>query len=226
MQASGDVDNAYWGGDRDIPASRLSYQINDTQSVPVLPPQCPQVHLLCNSPGTDSSASASAAFSACSILYNISGSPHGLSPASLQNTSYASTLLEHAVSLHNLSVHASGGQLVTQKSVPQVADAYSSSGYGDDLALSALFLAWASNSSDLYQEAEDYYSKYSLGGQDDVFNWDDRSPALPLIFLQVMSVAPSVASGAQNTSSNWQREAEAYFDRITSGKSRGQQTKG
>jgi endoglucanase len=27
----GNVDNAYWGGDRSIPTPRLSYQINDTQ---------------------------------------------------------------------------------------------------------------------------------------------------------------------------------------------------
>jgi endoglucanase len=110
--------------------------------------------------------------------------------------------------------------------VPAVADAYSSSGYGDDLALSALFLAWASNSSDHYNEAEKYYSQYQLGGQDDVFNWDDRGPALPVIFSQIMAVAPSLASGSNKTASDWQHESETYFDRITSGKSRGQLTEG
>jgi endoglucanase len=177
------------------------------------------------SPGTDSSASASAAFSACSLLYNASTTTAGLSPASLQNSSYASLLLTHATSLYNFSVHASAGQTVTQKSVPQVADAYGASGYGDDLTLSALFLAWASNSSDHYKEAEAYYTQYSLG-QDDVFNWDSRGPALPLVFLQAMSLAPSIANGARNKSSDWQQAAETYFDRITNGKSRGQLTKG
>jgi endoglucanase len=159
-------------------------------------------------------------------LYNLTDSPSILAPAKVQNASYASTLLKHANSLHKFAVNATGGQTTTQTSVSEVADAYSSSGYGDDLALSALFLSWVSNSSLLDQDAEGYYSKYKLGGQDDVFNWDDRSPGLAVLFVQVISATPSLAAAASKKLSDWKSEAESYFDRIVNGKSRGQLTKG
>jgi hypothetical protein len=110
--------------------------------------------------------------------------------------------------------------------VPAVADAYASSGYGDELTMSALFLAWATHSSAHYLAAEHFYSQYHLSGQDTVLNWDDRSPALPVLFAQVMKISPATALGANRTAGDWQKESEVYFDRIVQGKSQGYMTKG
>ena len=92
------------------------------------------------------------------------------SVASLKNVSYANTLLSHAESLFAFAVNATGGQRVYQDSVPQVADAYGSSTFGDELTIAALFLSWASNSSSYFNLAENYFKSNKLGGQDAAFN--------------------------------------------------------
>ncbi|TFY80816.1 hypothetical protein EWM64_g3196 [Hericium alpestre] len=203
--ADADLDNAYWGGDLGIPDPRPSYQINDT------------------SPGTDAAAGAAAAFAACSNLYaNRNLGPAFSSPASLQNSSYADTLLTHAQQLYSFAVHASGGQQTYQTAVPQAGTAYASSSYGDELALAALMLAWASNSSSLYSEALGYYQQYNLGGQDAVFNWDSKTPGLAVLFAQLAVADPSLAGNL----SGWQSEAERYFDRIVNNQGPATLTKG
>ncbi len=187
------LDNNYWGGDQDIPTPRPSFQINDT------------------SPGTDVAAGVSAAFSACSNLYANRGFGGVYqSPASLTNTTYSEILLSHAQSLFNFAVSASGGQVVYQNSVPAVTESYASSSYGDELTLAALFLAWATNSTTLYQQAENYYSSFELSGQDGVFNWDSKTPGLAVLFAQIAQSGSSIGSNA----SEWQEEAERYFDGI------------
>ncbi|KAH9960515.1 glycoside hydrolase family 9 protein [Russula dissimulans] len=188
-----DKDNAYWGGDLNIPTPRPSFQINDT------------------SPGTDAAASASAAFAACSSLYaNRNFGPSYSTPASLQNSTYADILLSHAQDLYSFAVNASGGKQTYQTAVPQAGSAYTSSSYGDDLAIAALFLAWATNSSDYYSQAGAYYAQYSLGGKDLVFNWDSKTPGLTVLFAQI---ANSGASFAGNLS-GWEAESERFFDRM------------
>lgn len=192
------LDNAYWGGDKDIPGPRPSYQINDT------------------SPGTDVAAGTSAALSACSALYAGTGFNGSFSsPASLQNATYAQTLLDHAQKLYTFAVHATGGQKVYQKSVPVVKESYASSSFDDELTIAALFLAWAQKSSSLYQEAQNYYDQFSLKGQDAVFNWDSKTSGIAVLFAQI---AQSDAGIGGNLSS-WQAEAERYFDNIINKKS-------
>ncbi|KAL1740949.1 glycoside hydrolase family 9 protein [Schizophyllum fasciatum] len=197
-----DTDNAYWGGDENIPTPRISYQVNASQ------------------PGTDAFAGASAAFSACSSLYSnrTFGDTGSLS---LHNSTYAKTLLSHASSLYDVAVHASGGQQVYQKSVPAVADAYGSSSYEDELTMAALFLSWAKNDDSLFDEAKDYYDEFSLG--DDlrgVFNWDSKVPALPILFAQV-----SNATGHGDTNS-WTQKSENILDGILDGDNGAALTKG
>lgn len=169
-----------------------------------------------SSPGTDAAASASAAFAACSNLYaNRSlGSPFS-TPASLQNSTYAQILLTHAQDLYAFAVNASGGMQTYQTAVPQAGLAYSSSGYGDDLTMAALHLAWATNSGDYYSQAESYYTQYSLGGQDAVFNWDSKTPGLAVLFAQLANAGASFAGNL----SSWQAQSERYFDRILNGAS-------
>jgi len=188
-----------------IPRDRPSYQINDI------------------SPGTDAAAGASAAFAACSNLYaNRNLGPSYSAPASLQNSSYAATLLSHAQDLFAFAVNASGGQQTYQTAVLQARTGYPSSSYGDDLAMAALLLSWATNSSDYYSQAVGYYNQYSLNGTDSVFNWDSKAPGLAVLFAQLANEGATFASNL----SGWQVEAEKYFDRILNGGGPSFKTKG
>lgn len=200
-----DLDNAYWGGDQNIPTFRPSYQINDTH------------------PGTDAAAGASAAFSACSNLYSnrTFGGPFS-PPASLQNSSYGEKLRVHAQQLYTFAVNATGGQKTYQTSVPVVADAYGSSSFTDELTLAALLLSWATNSTSLYQQAEDHYKNFKLGDQNGVFNWDSKTPGLAVLFAQIAQ-SPTSLGGKLDS---WQSEAERYFDRIINSQGPGYLTKG
>ncbi|KAJ7499052.1 glycoside hydrolase family 9 protein [Mycena latifolia] len=188
------VDDAYWGGDQGIPANRPSYAINDTM------------------PGTDAAAGASAAFSACAALYSNRGFNGSYSnhPASLQNDTYAQTLLTHAQQLYSFAVNATGGQKTYQSSVPEVAASYGSSTYGDDLTIAALFLAWANASAAFYQQAQNYFQQYKLGGEKDVFNWDSKTPGIYVLFAQIAQSS----SGLGGNLTAWQAECEKYFDAI------------
>ncbi|KAK7695540.1 hypothetical protein QCA50_000176 [Cerrena zonata] len=206
----GDVDNAYWGGDLGIPTPRTSYQINQTH------------------PGTDAAAQASAAFSACSALY----ANHALStfsdPASLTDISYATTLLNHAQQLYSFATNST--QQTYQTAVPASADAYSSSGYTDELTLAALFLSLASNSSTLYQQAMTNYKNYNLdqyvrAGSEQPFNWDGKTPGLAVLGAQISNMYPTIANSSDK-SVNFTREAEDYLDSILNGHGRSFQTSG
>jgi endoglucanase len=181
------------------------------------------VRSLFSSPGTDASAGASAAFAACSNLYaNRNLGPSFSTPASLGNSSYADILLTHAQDLYTFAVNASGGQQIYQSAVPQAGIAYASSSYGDELAMAALLLAWATNSSEYYSQAENYYKQYSLGGTNFVFNWDSKTPGLAVLFAQLANAGASFAGNL----SGWQAEAERYFDRILNGEGPSFKTKG
>ncbi|KAF5369970.1 hypothetical protein D9758_001185 [Tetrapyrgos nigripes] len=202
------IDNAYWGGDQHIPEPRPSFQINNTH------------------PGTDAAAAASAAFASCSNLYAGRGFNRGQAyqpPASLTNSSYADTLLNHSQQLYSFAINASGGWLKYQKSVPIVTDSYASSGYGDELTIAALFLSAATNSSSYYQDALDYYKQFSLSGQDAVFNWDSKTPGVYVLFAQLAQAGYEFASGEL---SSRQMECERYFDNIVNNKSKATLTPG
>jgi endoglucanase len=109
-----------------------------------------------------------------------------------------------------------------QSAVPQAGIAYASSSYGDELAMAALLLAWATNSSTYYSQAENYYKQYSLGGSNEVFNWDSKTPGLAVLFAQLANANVSFAGNL----SGWQAESERYFDRILNGGGPSFKTKG
>ena len=172
------------------------------------------------SPGTDAAAGAAAAFAACSNLYQnrvFSNSYSG--PATLQNSTYASLLLQHAQALYAFATSAS--KVEYQTSVPEVGDAYPSSGFGDELAIAALFLSWATNSSSLYEDAQSYYSQYNLSGYKGVFNWDTKTPGIPVLFAQIAQANPTFGNV-----STWQDQAETYFDGVVYGDGDGYTTTG
>ncbi|KAF8165195.1 glycoside hydrolase family 9 protein [Crassisporium funariophilum] len=196
--ASADVDNTYWGGDLSIPSPRPLYQINNS------------------SPGTDAAAGVAAAFAACSNLYAGRGFSNEsfTAPATLKNDSYADTLLTHAQQLYSFAVNATSGRKTYQTSVPQAAASYGSSGYGDELAIAALFLSWATSSTTLYEEAEAHYKKYSLANSNRVFNWDSKTPGLAVLFSQINQASSTIGGNF----STWQDTAESYFDAIVNNK--------
>lgn len=202
-----DLDNAYWGGDRGIPTPRTSYAINST------------------SPGTDAAAQAAAAFAACSALYN-NRTLSQPAPNGITNTSYASTLLQHAQQLYNFATNSSVPQVTYQASVPSVADAYASSGFQDELAIAALFISLAGNSSDAYSQASQVYRKQGLSKHledDAVFNWDEKSPGVALLAAQIAQKYPELANG---TGVDWKSDLNNYFDRIVSNSGRSFLTSG
>lgn len=139
----------------------------------------------------------------------------------MQDSTYASTLLGHAESLYSFAVNASGGQQVYQDAVPQVADAYGSSTFEDELTIAALLLALATNSSDYFNQAENYYNQNRLN-QDDILNWDSKTPASAVLFAQITSSRTDLGGNL----SAWQTEVERYFDSIVDGNSRGSLTDG
>ncbi|KAI0356489.1 Six-hairpin glycosidase [Trametes cingulata] len=212
----GNLDNAYWGTDRNIPTPRPSYQINDT------------------SPGTDAAAQTSAAFAACSALYSNRTLSASTSTSLLANSSYASVLRAHAHDLYAFATGASGGMQTYQTAVPQSAEAYASSGYHDELAIAALFLALTesgSNATTFYTDAVKWYYSGSLGqqlhaGDETVFNWDAKVPGIPVLAAQLASAYPDVASGSNVTLQAWQQAAQGYFDAIVNGTGRSHLTDG
>ncbi|KAL1940113.1 hypothetical protein VTO73DRAFT_9448 [Trametes versicolor] len=211
----GNLDNAYWGGDRDIPGPRPSYQINDT------------------SPGTDAAAQASAAFAACSALYSNRTLSTSTSTTALGNSSYASTLQSHARALYDFATNATGGMQTYQTAVPQSGDAYASSAYSDELAIAALFLALTetSNATAYYADAVKWYYSDNLGsqlkaGDETVFNWDAKTPGIAVLGAQVASSYPDIVSGSNATLSVWQSAVEGYFGAIVNDTGRSHLTDG
>ncbi|KAI0677010.1 Six-hairpin glycosidase [Trametes maxima] len=212
----GNLDNAYWGGDKTIPTPRPSYQVNDT------------------SPGTDVAAQTSAAFAACSALYGNRTLSSSTATTALSNSSYASTLASHARELYAFAISASGGMQTYQNAVPQSGEAYASSGYSDELAIAALFLALAESSSNAtayYADAVKWYYSGNLGqqlhaGDETVFNWDAKTPGIVVLAAQLASVYPDVVSGSNATLQVWQGVAEGYFDAIANGTGRSHLTSG
>ena len=117
---------------------------------------------------------------------------------------------------------AQGGQKTYQTSVPEVPNNYHSSGYGDDLAIAALWLGLAQNDPTLISQARGYYGQFQLDQQlpDSVFNWNSVLPAIPILATQIYKNYPEL------NGSDWQSRAETYLDRVVSGQGVGKLTKG
>lgn len=201
---SSDHDNgdAWWGDDSSLPGNRPAYAVN------------------ASFPGTDVWASTAGAFAMGALAYqgnqwNTSSSAWG--PA-VRNESYAQMLLKHGETLYKVAKETTP-QKGFMDSIPSVGEAYSPSGFGDDLCTAALALAVATNNSAYYADAYDAYKKYALSGRGAVWNWDSRSPAAYILFAELSVARPSLAVGAglEANVSGWQAEAENYFDNILNG---------
>ncbi|KAL0242126.1 hypothetical protein I308_105755 [Cryptococcus tetragattii IND107] len=195
------VDNNYWGGDQNIPNPRLGYPINSSY------------------PGTDGWAAASAAFSLGSLLYTpgvsytpTSSSSPPTSP-SLENSTYASQLLAHAESLYSVA-NSTNPRQTYYTALGEAVAAYPSSDWEDNLCISALALALATNNSAYYADAYNYYVQYGLTSTQQVWNWDSSEPAIYVMFAEVASAKPQLAQGAglDANLTGWRTEVENYFD--------------
>jgi endoglucanase len=118
--------------------------------------------------------------------------------------------LNHSVSLYSFALNATGGRQTYQTAVPAVGEAYASSSFGDELTIAALFLAWVSNDTSRYQEAQSLYKEYALQTQDAVFNWDSKTPGIYVLFAQVCLAVSQFGDDCKS----WQDEVERYLDRI------------
>lgn len=194
------------GGDQNIPTPRPAYPVNSS------------------SPGTDAWASAATAFAMGSILYSAqpnftptSASSPPISP-SIDNATYSSQLLSHAEALYRTAKNTTPYTLYAS-SLPAIKGAYGSSDFGDDLSISALTLALATNQSSYYQDAYQFYQQFALSGTRDPWNWDSQKPALYVLFVEAALARPSLAQGAglDTNLTGWRTEAENYFDRIING---------
>lgn len=213
--ADPDYDDAYWGGDQNIPSGRPSYQVNDTN------------------PGTDVAAAASAAFAACSILYSNSSSYNStnssipFSRASLQNGTYSQTLLSHARALWDFA--SEHNSTLYQDSVPAVKDTYPSSDYRDDYTFAALWMSWATGDAVLYNQTLDMYNNFQLGnpdnGLDGAFNWDGKVPGIPVLATQIGTMMQEQWQGYYDLGA-WQSQAETYLDGVVNGEGRAKTTGG
>ncbi|KAF8332825.1 Six-hairpin glycosidase-like protein [Cantharellus anzutake] len=224
------IDNNYWGGDQNIPTPRPTWLISTKY------------------PGTDVAASAAAAYAACSILYNgTSLYPSGTksnhssigTPANLTDLTFSKTLLRYAQNLFAFARDTQPQQVYSQSLPSSVGSSYPSSGYLDDQALAALFLAAASlespysyqyqNSSNPDGDAKYYYEgalnlfkNSSLGGGNGALNWDNKVPALGVLGVQVSSMYEPWS----NTTDFWTQEAERYLDNVVNGQGYGHLTQG
>jgi len=88
--------------------------------------------------------------------------------------------------------------------------------------MAALFLAWATSSSSLYRDAEDFYTKYELANSNRVFNWDSKTPGVAVLFAQVNQANSSLGGNF----TVWRDRAELYFDDIVNKKGPGYLTEG
>lgn len=113
--------------------------------------------------------------------------------ASVRNQTYSRLLLSRAESLFQLA--RASPQQVYQNSVPAVNDVYPSTDTTDDLIMASVFLAAATNNQSYANLADQLYRSPPNAGQQgfggpfpysqNVMNWDQKSPSLPLLMTQL-----------------------------------------
>ncbi|MED6217461.1 hypothetical protein PIB30_017900 [Stylosanthes scabra] len=131
-------DHSCWQRPEDMSTPRNSYRINQ------------------QNPGSDLAAETAAALASASIFFR------------QINSTYASTLLNHAIQLFEF---ASNYQGLYSNSIPVAQKIYSSSGYKDELAWAAAWLHRATRT----QSYLDYIQQLGdTGGARAQFSWDDK----------------------------------------------------
>lgn len=189
-------DDFYWGGDENIPTNNRPSFVISRQN-----------------PGTDVFGSCSSAMASASMLYSgtslpLSTTQNGTT-ASLRNTSYAQTLLQRAQTLFDLA-QTSQPQQTYQKATKGVEWAYPSTDYADELVLSSTFLALATGNQTYADYAQRTYTDNHFPFPNGVLNWDQHTPATPVLLAQLAIAQPSMNVNL----AKYQSDAESWLDGI------------
>uniref|UniRef100_A0ABM0N1F1 cellulase n=1 Tax=Saccoglossus kowalevskii TaxID=10224 RepID=A0ABM0N1F1_SACKO len=115
------------------------------------------------SPGSDVAGETAAALAASSLLFQES------------DPAYSATLLQHAAELFNFAN--------TYRGIYPGQD-YSSTSYGDELALAACWLYYATNDISYIQTAEALYDEFTLGTPSWAYSHQQKNPAVQILLYQ------------------------------------------
>ncbi|CAG8596344.1 2354_t:CDS:2 [Cetraspora pellucida] len=172
------IDNNYWGPDTNIPKPRPAYDINSTAH------------------GTEVAAEAAAAFASSAILFQ----------DFFNDTSYAKTLISHAISVY---AYAESQKLTLSSStVIKEARGYYTPKFFDKLAYGAIWLYRATYQSQYLDKAVNYYNQYKKISHDiEIMTWGDQIGSCNILFAQIFDKSNA-------NFSFWSSEAEHYLDNI------------
>ncbi|PWN28918.1 Six-hairpin glycosidase [Jaminaea rosea] len=192
---------AYWGGDLNIPQPRPVYSVTR------------------ENPGTDVFASTATTLALGALLYSgkalpLSQSVNGTLPSSLRNTTYADSLSNRAVQLLELAFAATPMQ-VYQKAVDDIAWAYPSTDYDDELILGAAYTAMATGNISWVTTAIDTYSTNAYPPTFGALNWDSKRPMVPTTMAQLALFLPGADSRLSFT--KFQNDSEVWLDALVAG---------
>jgi hypothetical protein len=121
------------------------------------------------SPGSDLAGESAAALAAASILFS-------------DDATFSAACLEAAVDLYNL---ADQYRAIYTASIPAASGYYDSfSGYGDELAWSAIWLYKATGDESYHTAAVAHWNEFGLGNAVQ-FSWDDKSAGCFVLFAEL-----------------------------------------
>lgn len=130
----------------------------------------PAFFISASNPGSDLAGETAAALAATSIVFK-----------SVDST-YSALCLTRAKQLYAFAKQYQGKY---SQSIPQVADFYPSSGYGDELAWSASWLYRASNDVAYLNDAKVFYSQFGLSSNPWEFSWDSKEPGVQIMLARL-----------------------------------------
>ncbi|XP_072033079.1 endoglucanase E-4-like [Amphiura filiformis] len=132
----------------------------------------PSFKLTTSKPGSDVVGETAAALAAASIAFKSS------------DASYSALLLSHAKELYTFADTYRGKYSV---SIPEAAEYYSSTAYGDELAWAASWIYFASNEASYLTAAENHYNSFNLHNVAWAFSWDDKEAGVQLLLYKLTS---------------------------------------
>ncbi|CAO1617280.1 unnamed protein product [Parajaminaea phylloscopi] len=195
-------ETAYWGGDLGIPQPRQVFSVTR------------------QNPGTDVIAAAATTLAMGSLLYAgtplpLSQSANGTLPSALRNATYARELSQRAVKLLELAYAATPMQ-VYQKAVSDIAWAYPSSDYDDELILASAYTAMATGNISWVTQAIDTYSTNTYPPTFGALNWDSKRAEVPPAMARMSLMLPGADSRVNFT--RFQADSEVWLDNVVSGR--------
>ncbi|CAG8470369.1 20393_t:CDS:10 [Cetraspora pellucida] len=176
---SSKLDNTYWGPDINIPYPRPSYDVNSTAH------------------GTDIAAATAAAFASSAILFR----------DFFNDTTYAKTLISHAISIYDFAELQNFTLSTT--SVP-ASLGYQTSSYYDKLVYGAIWLYRATYQPLYLTKAVNYYNQAKFTNSTRLMSWDDQTGACNILFAQTFYDKEN----AKTNLTLWANETERYLDGI------------